>query len=164
MSVLGQVYVHGRYGGGQDQAKGMKLLLRASELGSVSASSTLADMYSNGIYVARDCKKTTHYLELAAKGGNAHARYYLGLEEMFLHGKIDRAIKHWLLACEGGHPDALQGIRNGYTDGTASKADYEKALRSYQQYLDDVKSANRDKAAAHDEGYVYLLSTDDFKV
>lgn len=97
-------------------------------------------------------------------GGSAEPRYYLlGYLEIRLGSKSDRAIKHWLLACEGGHPAALESIKCCFMKRTATKDDYEKALRSYQQYLEDIKSVERDEAFAYGESDKYLLSADDYK-
>jgi hypothetical protein len=41
-------------------------------------------------------------------------------------------------------------------DGNATKECYEKALRSYQQYMDKIKSDQRDEAAAFSEEFNYL--------
>jgi len=40
-------------------------------------------------------------------------------------------------------------------DGYATKDDYGRSLRSYQGYLDEIKSDQRDKAAAFRDGYKY---------
>ena len=41
-------------------------------------------------------------------------------------------------------------------NGKATKDVYTKALRSYQEYLNEVKSSQRDKAAAAREDYKYI--------
>ena len=40
-------------------------------------------------------------------------------------------------------------------DGDATKEVYTKALRSYQAYLDEIKSDQRDEAAAADDDEYY---------
>ena len=37
----------------------------------------------------------------------------------------------------------------------ATRDDYEKALKDYQAYLVEIKSDDRDKAAAYDDEYKY---------
>ena len=61
---------------------------------------------------------------------------------------MNRALKHLMIAAEGGEPDSLKEIRKLYTNGHARKDDYTKALRAYQAYLAEIKSAQRDAAAA----------------
>jgi hypothetical protein len=41
------------------------------------------------------------------------------------------------------------------TDGNATNDDYTKALESYQAYLDEIKSVQRDEAAAENDDYKY---------
>jgi len=41
-------------------------------------------------------------------------------------------------------------------DGDATKDEYSNALRAYQKYLGEVKSNQRDEAAAADEDYKYI--------
>ena len=40
-------------------------------------------------------------------------------------------------------------------DGRATRDDYAKALKAYQDYLDDIKSDQRDEAAAFSVEYKY---------
>ena len=49
----------------------------------------------------------------------------------------------------------MQEIKELYTDGHATKEDYIKALQVYQTYLSEIKSDQRDKAAAAREDYRY---------
>jgi hypothetical protein len=41
--------------------------------------------------------------------------------------------------------------------GHATKDQYGQALRQYQEYLDEVKSDQSDKAAAHSDEFKYLI-------
>ena len=42
-----------------------------------------------------------------------------------------------------------------FMNGDATKDDYAKALRVYQTYLVEIKSAQRDEAAAFNDAYKY---------
>ena len=53
-----------------------------------------------------------------------------------------------MIAAKSGEPDSLKEIRKLYTNGQATKDDYAQALRAYQAYLVDIKSTQRDAAAA----------------
>ena len=68
---------------------------------------------------------------------------------------LDRAIKHWLISAGGGDNDSMKGILHLYKHGHATKDDYTKALLAYQKYLDEVRSEQRDKAAAADDQDTY---------
>ncbi len=79
--------------------------------------------------------------------GDAGARFNLGLDEEEA-GKRDKALKHFMIAARGGYTDSLEMIKQLYTKGHSTKDVYTKALQSYQVYLSEIKSAQRDKAAA----------------
>ena len=151
---LGCHYSNGRYGLQQDSAKAVELYLRAGELGSAAAYNNIAVCYSNGRGVERDEKKVLHYYELAAMGGDVCARYNLGIIEEEA-GNNDRALKHFMIAVEYGCDKSLVHIKQFFMTGYATKDDYEKALRSYQAYLVEIKSDDRDKAAAFSEDFKY---------
>ena len=65
------------------------------------------------------------------------------------------ALKHWMIAVRSGHSNSLKRIKELYTNDDATKDDYAKALRAYQAYLVEIKSPQRDEAAAADDGYKY---------
>jgi len=52
-------------------------------------------------------------------------------------------------------PFSVEEIKDMYLHGRATKDDYMEALRSYQTYLGEIKSAQRDEAAAYDDLYRY---------
>ena len=110
--------------------------------------------YDLGEGVGRDEKKATYYYELAATESREMARHNLGMSEGRA-GNIDRALKHFMIAAGFGDNDSLENIKQMYKDGKATKDDYTNALRSYQAYLVDIKSPQRDEAAAFDDRYKY---------
>ena len=87
--------------------------------------------------------------------GNSYARHSLGVEEEMIYNNVDRAIKHYVIAAGGGHIDSCKRIKQLFTNGHATKEDYTKALQAYQTYLGEIKSAQRDEAAAFDDEYKY---------
>jgi hypothetical protein len=87
--------------------------------------------------------------------GSTNARYNLGIHEE-KDGNLDRALKHHMIAIGCGDNDSLEQIKELYTNGQhAAKDDYMLALRSYQEYLSEIKSKQRDEAAAAHEDYRY---------
>ena len=66
---------------------------------------------------------------------------------------MNRALKHYMIAAESGEPDSLKQIQKLYTNGHATKDDYAQALRVCQAYLVEIKSAQRDAAAARGKRY-----------
>jgi len=150
MTNLGGFYDEGLYDLPQDSAKAVELWRHAAELGNAFAYHNIGYAYFDGRGVERDEKKAVHYYDLAAMGGDILARQCLGILEK-RSGSTDRSLKHFMIAVEFGSKDSLEHIKQFFMNGHATKDDYEKALRVYQAYLDDSKSAGRDEAAAFDE-------------
>ena len=148
-------YRDGICGYPQDNTKALELFNRAGELGYADAYLGIGNAYYYGRGVRVDKKKATHYYELAAMGGDITARHNLGLDEE-IAGNFDRALKHWMIAVRGGYDNSLEMIKQFYSKGHASKDDYTTALRSYQTYLLEIKTEQRDEAAAfNSEKYRY---------
>jgi len=154
MFTLGVCYDQGSSGLPQNHAKAIELWNRAGELGNTTAYYNLNITYQHGRGVPMDKKKAKHYMELAAMGGDAMARQNLGLYEIIANN-MDRALKHFMIANQGGDDEALESIKKLYMHGYATKKDYEKALLSRQTYLDDIRSNQRDEAAAFDDQLKY---------
>ena len=114
----------------------------------------MACAYILGNGVERDEKKAKYYYELAAIGGDATARDNLGIFEGRA-GNMDRALKHLMIAVGLGYTDSLEKIKQMFMHGQVTKDDYAKALQAYQAYLGEIKSEQRDTAAALNEEYKY---------
>ena len=127
---------------------------RAAELGHTASCHNIGVFYDTGEGVEIDKKKAVHYWELAAIGGCVIARYNLGLREKKA-GNIDRAFKHFMIAARGGYAKSLKQIKQLCTNGHVTDEDYTEALQSYQEYLGEIKSKQRDEAAAADDKYHY---------
>ena len=152
----GCFYYHGKYGHPRDRKKALEHWHRAGELGHAMAYSNIGYAYSYGQGgVKVDMKKANHYYELSAMMGNERARHNLSLVEEEEAGNMDRALKHLMIAVGGGFNLSLERIKELYTDGTVTKECYTKALQAYQEYLGEIKSVQRDKAAAAHEEYRY---------
>jgi TPR repeat protein len=135
----------------------VKLWHRAAELGSLKALNNLGVLFNHGCDgISKDKTKAKQYFEKGAMAGFADSRLILGGIE-YDAGNFDRATKHWLNAASGGDIRAVNLIKNAMAGGGATKDDYAQAIRGYTQYLDDVRSESRDRAAAEDAKYKYLL-------
>ena len=149
--MMGNAYSRGLYGLPQDRAKAIEFWHKAGKFGYTN----IGNAYSNGgIGVGRDEKMARHYYELSAMDGNVSARYNLGISEENA-GNFDRALKHYMIAVRGGDTDSVKEIQDMYMNGLATKDHYANALRSHQAYLVEIKSDQRDKAAALGDGYRY---------
>ena len=147
--ILGCFYRDGLYGFEQDYTKALELLHRAGDLRNVNAYNNIGQAYETGKGVEIDMKKTQYYTELAAMRGDAYSRQNLGINEMKT-GNIDQALRHYMIAVRSGQSNSLKMIKHFYSAGHAAKDDYTEALQSYQVYLGEIKSDQRDKAVAFD--------------
>jgi len=150
----GNYYYQGMNGFTRDHTKALELWHRAAELGYALAHCSIGYSYDYGDCGEVDKKKAKHYYELAAMMGGVTARRNLGNIEV-AEDNIDRAIKHYTIAIRSGCTISLEEIKELYSNGHATKEDYTKALRLYQEYLGEIKSSQRDKAAADDGEYRY---------
>jgi len=151
---LGSFYRLETYGFPQNYAKALELYHRAAELGDSQSYYSIGNAYEFGRGVDRDEKKAIHYWELAAMEGNVDAIFNLGVIEGKA-GNMDRALKHFMNAIVGGYADSLEKVRDLYSWGYATKEDYTKAQQAYQAYVDDIKSDQRDEAAAFKDEFKY---------
>ena len=146
----GMYYREGVFGFPQDYYKALECWHRAGELGYAPAYCSIGYSYNCGRGVKVDMKKAYHYYELGAMGGGTTARHNLGAINQKA-GNMNRALKHYMIAVRGGYSESLEMIQKMYSNGFASKEDYTKALQLYQAYLGEIKSVQRDKAAAATE-------------
>jgi len=142
---LGMYYRDGMNGCPQDYKKALEFWHQAAELGHADAYKFIGYAYVLGQGVEVDMEKANYYYEIAAKGGDSEARNNLGNKEARARN-YDRAIKHYMIAVEGGNTKSLDTIKKIYSVGHATKEDYSKALQSYQVYLGEIKSKQRDEA------------------
>ena len=156
---FGCLYAEGRFGLPQNNAKALELWHRAGELGHAGAYCCIGNAYMAADGVERDVKKAVQYWEMAAINGDVEARYNLGFNEGQAGiGNKDRALKHFMIAAKGGCVESLEKMKVLYSNSKGrfvTKDDYTKALRSYQAYLDEIKSEQRDEAAAADDDKYY---------
>ena len=151
---LGCYYSNGSDGFPQDHAKALELFHKAAELGNAKSYYGIGNAYYYGNGVELDEKKANHYWELAAIAGDAPARNNLGVLE-WRACNMNRALKHYMIAVGFGYTGSLETIKQMFMDGEAMKDDYAKALQAYQANLNEIKSPQRDEAAAFDERYKY---------
>jgi tetratricopeptide (TPR) repeat protein len=120
-------------------------LTKAAELGDLTAHYVLSVMYQDGRGVEKDKKKQMHHLEQAAIGGHPRARHNIGGVE-WENGRLERAVKHWIIAAKLGNDRSLGTLRDLYSTGNVSKEDFAAALRGHQAAVDATKSSQRDEA------------------
>jgi len=141
----------------KDYTKALELWHRAGELGHAEACLSIGCAYQIGQGVEVDMEKAIYYWELAAMKGDETARHNLGSMEDE-RGNVNRALKHYMISARNGYADSLNMIKEIYNSGQATKDDYTEALQLYQAYLGEIKSPQRDKAAAAREEYKYYYT------
>lgn len=85
----------------------------------------LSNMYREGQGVEKDLKKELYHAEQAAIGGHPVARYKH-------HGRMDRAVKHYMIAASLGDHNSLEALKQSYKEGLVTKEDFAAALRAHQ--------------------------------
>jgi len=151
---MGSYYHDGSYGMQQNRAKALEYWHRSGELGYAGSYHNIGTYYDLGYGVGVDKKKATYYWELAAMLGHVVARHNLGVVEEN-KGNLDRALKHYMIAVGIGCIESMENIKELFKDGYATEDDYEKALSTYQAYVDGIRSELRDNAAAFNDRYIY---------
>jgi len=152
---LGCVYNRGRYGFPQRPDKALKLWHRAGKFGHAGAYFNIGYGYYIGNGVERDSNKAKHFWEVAAILGHVGARHNLGSSEIDA-GNTERGIRHYIISAGLGCSDSLKAIKQMFMNGYATKDDYGTALRALQSYLDEVRSNQRDEAAAYSDDCKYF--------
>ena len=152
---LGHYHNQGLKGLQQDRALALDLWNQAADLGNAKAYFNIGIAYHTGNGVEMDEQKGERYFELAAMRGVDLARHNLGCTEEEL-GNVQRAMKHWMIAVESGSKKSLDRVQMLFVNGHATKDDYSKALRAYQSYLEEIRSDQRDKAAAASVRFKYI--------
>ena len=130
----------------RDYKSAIEYATRAAAMGDAEAHYQVSVMYHNGEGTEKDEKKELHHLTDAAIGGHPIARYNLGCVEK-KNGKIDRAVKHFIIAAKLGYGDSLERLKTLYKAGYVSKDDFAAALRGHQAAIAATKSPQREEAA-----------------
>eukprot|EP00984_Skeletonema_dohrnii_P025083 scaffold14195_cov155-Skeletonema_dohrnii-CCMP3373.AAC.30 len=118
---------------------------KAAEMGDAEAHVDLSILYVTGQGVEKDEKKEIHHMEEAAIAGHPRARFRLACYEG-AGGRLDRAVKHFIIAANLGHDDSIQALKDFYKGGLVSKEDFAAALRAHQAAVDATKSPQREAA------------------
>jgi hypothetical protein len=135
----GKCYHEGDY----DTALGY--FTKAAELGYANAHCRLGILYLDGDGVEKDEEKSVYHFEKAAIGGHPGARFSLGCHEG-INGSVERAVKHFMIAAKHGCVASMKALWKEFKDGYITKEDLDATLRSHQDALNAMKSAQRDAA------------------
>ena len=120
---------------------------KAADLGDFDAHYDLGLMYKNGEGVEEDKEKMAYHWEKASIGGHPQARYNLGCYEE-RHGTMERSVKHFVISAKLGLEESMKALWKHYSVGNITKEELEATLRTHQAAIDEMKSPERDAAAA----------------
>jgi len=147
--AMGQQHYLGDWGLPRNAKKAIQLWTKGAELGSCNAHSSLGDQYLIGNRyhegVEEDPGKAAYHLAIASMGGHEVARYHLGMMDTVID-KMERAMKHFMIAASSGYDKALKKVGEGYKAGHVTKDEYASTLRAYQDSQNEMKSVQRTKA------------------
>ena len=125
-----------------------KYWMKAADFGDAIAHYELSVMYLDEEGVEKDEKKEIYHLEEAAIAGHPSARYNLACCEEY-SGRIDRAVKHYIIAANLGEDNSIQDLKECYKDGHVSKDDFAAALRGHYAAVEATKSPEREVGAKY---------------
>ena len=77
--------------------------------------------------------------------GHVVSRCSLGVIE-YRSGNYELAVQHYMISAKMGYEDALNNIKDMFTDGLATKAQYAEALLGYRDAVEEMKSPQREEA------------------
>lgn len=138
---MGNHFLRGEFGLQRDVEKAMNLWKRADIR---EANYSLAVRYTEaGLSNRAVSHRAVYYYEKAAIQGDVNSRFYIGvLEENF---DSERSMKHFIIAAEFGHDEALAKVKDGYLSNPRkiSKDCFAQVLRKHHSAKSNLESPRR---------------------
>ncbi|EJK72978.1 hypothetical protein THAOC_05431 [Thalassiosira oceanica] len=131
ISHLGHKYYFGQLGLAKDVTRAVELWTEAAELGSVKAHSELGNVFYTGKGVEVDRARGIHHCQQAAMKGHVESRHNLGIVE-YENGIHQVAVQHFTISAKMGNERSLNGIKDMFKKGHATKEQYAEALLGYR--------------------------------
>ena len=143
--LLGEYYLTGKYDETpKDDLKALDYSIRAVELGSPEACTSIGISYDLGEAVAVDKKRATLFERAGAARGCFGARHNIGVTEYYRLGNHEIAIRHWKIAAEAGHQLSLNALRKIYNaDGKKPGKEFSLARSAWIAFIDSVMMLKR---------------------
>ncbi|EJK48508.1 hypothetical protein THAOC_32685 [Thalassiosira oceanica] len=145
ISFLGEQYLYGNLGLSKDIPRAIELWTEAVDLGSVNAHYSLGFVYYNGKGVEEDKPRGIHHWQRAAMKGDVDSRHNLGRVE-HKNGNYELALQHFMISAKMGYEVSLDGIKDMFKEGHATKPQYAEALLGYRDAVEEMKSPQREEA------------------
>ncbi|EJK55936.1 hypothetical protein THAOC_24269, partial [Thalassiosira oceanica] len=138
-NVLADICYRGNYGLKIDIPRSFDLWTEAARLGDKDGHCRIGFLYFNGKGVEKDVARGIRHWQQAAIHGHPESRFMLGFHENDV-GNHDLAVQHWMISANMGCEKSLNGIKDIFMKGHATKAQYAEVLRGYQNALEETKS------------------------
>ena len=135
-----------RLGLAKNVPRAIELWTEAAELGSNDAHYQLGAVYYHGDGVEEDKPRGIHHWQQGAMKGHVMSRYGLGGAERYENANHELAVQHWMISAKMGYEGSLNGIKDMFKEGHATKAQYAEALVGYRDAVEEMKSPQRDEA------------------
>ena len=153
LTLMGEAHRTGDYGlVAKDDLKALDCFIRAVELGSALACSSIANCYNKGNGVAANTERSALFVRVGALRGDVCARHQMGWDEYYVFGNHENGIRHWKIAAEAGGQSSLNELRGIYNaDGKKpgkefiSKKEMDTVYRSGHEAQMEVKTEEREK-------------------
>ena len=98
----------------EDKLKALELCIRAADLGSPEACSSIASYYQEGTLIPRSLERATLFDRVGAVRGSIISRHGIGIFEYYDAGNHELGIRHWKIAAEGGMQLSLDELKKIY--------------------------------------------------
>ena len=142
---LGCKYDYGQLGLPKDVPRAVEMWTKAAELGSILAHYRLGLVFYTGDGIEEDKSRGVHHWQQAAMKGHALSRHDLGSVE-YENGNYNLAVQHLMISAKMGYEKSLNGIKEMFKRGHATKAQYAEALMGYRDAAEEMKSPQREEA------------------
>lgn len=129
-----------------DYERAFEYFTRAADLGDADAHFELSLLYQNGEGVQKDEEREVYHLEEAAIRGHPDARCNLASHEWQNNERMDRAVKHLIIAVNLGHHESMQMLKELNELGSVSDDLFAVTMHTHQAAVDAMKSPQREEA------------------
>ena len=154
--MMGNIYRDGGYGEPKDDLKALDYYIRAVELGSPGACTSIGRCYREGCGVAVNKERSALFERIGTLRGSVLARHNIGFYEYTIFCNHEIGIRHWKIAAEGGSQPSLNALKSIYNaDGKMPGKEFISKECMDSLYIvchdaqEEAKSEEREKHCYH---------------
>lgn len=158
LKSLGFYFMEGYRGLPKDHLKALDCWIRAVELGSPEACTSIGNSYLEGNGVSVDKERVALFIRVGALRGNIIGRHNIGCSEYFDLGNYEIGIRHWKIAAEAGSQPSVDALKKIYSNADGKfpgkefirKEDMDSIYRVCHDAQEEFKSEEREKHCTND--------------